>query len=127
MGVVPGWVTPWEVSHQVARNKFVRYTLVKSRGKSDNIVVEVGGMLQSCCFMAVRKHTLSNCLMIYPYMVNNSSQLSFTATAAHVLLEVGICLITARGRRLTGTGTGLGPVRLSRQNPGYGPLVKARS
>ena len=41
-----GWVTPWEVFHQVARNKSVRYTLVKSRGKADNIVVEVGGMLQ---------------------------------------------------------------------------------
>ena len=46
VGVVPGWVIPWEVSHQVARNKSVRYTLVKSRGKADNIVVEVGGMLQ---------------------------------------------------------------------------------
>ena len=46
VGVVPGWVTPWEVSHQVDRNKSVRYTLVKSRGKADNIVVEVGGMLQ---------------------------------------------------------------------------------
>ncbi|KAI3758588.1 hypothetical protein L6452_06155 [Arctium lappa] len=46
VGVVPGWVTPWEVSHQVARNKSVRYTLVKSRGKADNIVVEAGGMLQ---------------------------------------------------------------------------------
>ena len=40
---------PWEVSHQVARNKFVRYTLVKSRGKADNIVVEVGGMLHGLC------------------------------------------------------------------------------
>ena len=39
-------MTPWEVSHQVARNKSVRYTLVKSRGKADNIVFEVGGMLQ---------------------------------------------------------------------------------
>ena len=37
---------PLEVSHQVARNKSVHYTLVKSRGKVDNIVVEVGGMLQ---------------------------------------------------------------------------------
>ena len=37
---------PWEVSHQVARNKSVRYALVKSKGKADNIVVEVGGMLQ---------------------------------------------------------------------------------
>ena len=46
VGVVPGWVTPWEVSHQVAKNKFVRYRLVKSRGKADNIVVEVAGMLQ---------------------------------------------------------------------------------
>ena len=46
MGVVPGWVTPWEVSHQVARNKSVRYTMIKSRGKANNIVVEVGGMLQ---------------------------------------------------------------------------------
>ena len=46
VGVVPGRVTPWEVSHQVARKKSVRYTLVKSRGKADNIVVEVGGMLQ---------------------------------------------------------------------------------
>ena len=45
VGVVLGWVTPWEVSHQVARNKSVRYTLVKSRGKTDNIVVEIGGML----------------------------------------------------------------------------------
>ena len=43
--VVPGWVTPSEVSHQVAKNKSVRYTLVKSRGKADNIVIEVGGML----------------------------------------------------------------------------------
>ena len=49
VGVVPGWVTPWEVSHQVAKNKSVRYTLVKSRGKADNIVVEVGGMLQVWC------------------------------------------------------------------------------
>ncbi|KAJ9553227.1 hypothetical protein OSB04_017272 [Centaurea solstitialis] len=39
VGVVPGWVTPSEVSHQVARNKSMRYTLVKSRGKAD-IVVE---------------------------------------------------------------------------------------
>ena len=46
VGVVPRLVTPWEVSHQVAKNKSVRYTLVKSRGKADNIVVEVGGMLQ---------------------------------------------------------------------------------
>ncbi|KAI3672734.1 hypothetical protein L6452_38831 [Arctium lappa] len=46
VGVVPGWVTPWEVSHQVARNKSVRYTLVKSRGKADNIVVEASEMLQ---------------------------------------------------------------------------------
>ena len=46
VGVVPGWVTPWEVSHQVTKNKSVRYTLVKSRGKADNIVVEVGEMLQ---------------------------------------------------------------------------------
>ena len=38
-------MTPCEVSHQVVRNKSVRYTLVKSRGKTDNIVVEVGGML----------------------------------------------------------------------------------
>ena len=47
MGVIPGRVTPWEVSHQVTRNKSVRYTLVKSRGKADNIVVEVGGMLHN--------------------------------------------------------------------------------
>ena len=46
VGVVPGWVTPWEVFHQVAKSKSVRYALVKSRGKADNIVVEVGGMLQ---------------------------------------------------------------------------------
>ena len=46
VGVVPGWVTRCEVSHQVARNKSVRYTLVKSRGKTDNIVVEVGETLQ---------------------------------------------------------------------------------
>ena len=46
VGVVPGWMTPWEFYHQVARNKSVRYTLVKSRGKTDSIIVEVGGMLQ---------------------------------------------------------------------------------
>ena len=46
VGVVPGWETPWEISHQVIKNKCVRYTLVKSMGKADNIVVEVGGMLQ---------------------------------------------------------------------------------
>ena len=46
VGVVPGWVTPWEVSYQVARNKSVHYTLFKSRGKAHNIVVEVGGVLQ---------------------------------------------------------------------------------
>ena len=44
VGVVSGWVTPWEASHQV--NKSVRYTLVKSGAKrADNIVVEVGRML----------------------------------------------------------------------------------
>ncbi|KAJ9545830.1 hypothetical protein OSB04_025537 [Centaurea solstitialis] len=41
VGVVPGWVTSCEVSHQVAKNK-----AVSRWGKADNIVVEVGGMLQ---------------------------------------------------------------------------------
>ena len=45
-GISPRMGDPWEVSHQVARNKSVRYTLVKYRGKADNIVVEVGGVLQ---------------------------------------------------------------------------------
>ena len=36
---------PLKFSHQVTGNESVRYTLVKSRGKADNIVVEVGGIL----------------------------------------------------------------------------------
>ena len=57
--VVPGWVTLWEVSHQVVRNKSVRYTLVKSRGKADNIVVEVGRMLQILVHAFRRKPIIS--------------------------------------------------------------------
>ena len=37
--------------------KFVRYTLVKSKDKADNIVVEVGGMLQRGALSAVLTFT----------------------------------------------------------------------